>query len=270
MSEPTITAWHNDPALKAEAVARMRAHRDADEFIRGSYLRTDPDKAGGYRGCFHGCLTTEKLAAERGVTVTSLVNQYLRDEERAPWDDIAWHDEAERIWGIPADLAGLLDDTFEWQPPEHAGVFAVECVEAIPVGADLPQVPVRLALEMLEGGAGYDGDRDEHDVQVAALLRRRLAGDEPDGSEWAAACDRLEGSTTSSEIASAAAGVISWRILTELWDDRQAFTAALLHKLRTATRPGQLQHTCGDPAATEDCQACEVELDKQFERLADR
>jgi hypothetical protein len=34
---------------------------------------------------------------------------------------------------------------------------------------------------------------------------------------------------------------------------------------------GKLRHTCGgDPAATEDCQACGVELDKRFERLADR
>lgn len=124
-----ILAWHGDPDLKAAAVARMRAHREADTFIQGSYFRHDPEAARGYRGCFHGCLTTEALAAEQGVNITQL---------RGPVD---WIADAQQLFGIPYLLGVLLDDVFESQPTfAEAGDFAVRATEAIPVGADLSGV----------------------------------------------------------------------------------------------------------------------------------
>lgn len=162
----TILAWHNDPALKAAAVERMRKHREADEFIRGSYLRSDPDKASGYKGCFHGCLTAEALAVERGVPITHL-------EDRSTVTLVGWHAEAERIFGIPEDLASLLDDVFEdLETATSSARFAVEVTEAIPVGADLATVDVDDLREEIWGF-------DRTDEQVIEIVLAAVGATAP-------------------------------------------------------------------------------------------
>jgi hypothetical protein len=123
-------AWHWSAELKADAVARMKAHREADTLVRRLYMTADPETARGYKGCFHGCLTTEVLAAEQGVPPTEV-----------DISDSAWWKEAERLFGIPESLAELLDDAFEsFDDQKGAGAWAVEVTEAIPVGADLNEV----------------------------------------------------------------------------------------------------------------------------------
>jgi hypothetical protein len=125
-----LLAWHGSAELKADAVARMRAHREADTFIQGSYLEHDPRAARKYRGCFHGCLTTEVLAAERGVPVEEIRGYETR-----------WCRAAKRLFGIPYSLADAFENVFERQESfKSAGEFAVEVTEAIPVGADLSGV----------------------------------------------------------------------------------------------------------------------------------
>lgn len=131
----TILAWHNDPALKADAVTRMKKHREQDEFVQGSYVDTSGAKV---KGCFHGCLTAEKLAEEQGVPV-GLVDSFAGLGRSLGWT--SWHVHGERIWGIPRDLGELLDGIFEHQDgAAAAGEFAVAVTEAIPVGADLADV----------------------------------------------------------------------------------------------------------------------------------
>lgn len=131
-------AWHNDPALKAAAVERMRQHREADDFIQGEYLSVkgeqwydedgyshDRDPGHPYRGCFHGCLTTDLLLAE-GKTLDEI-------EESA-----SWHRAARRLFGFPLALGAALDTWFEkCDTLEEASRYAVAITEAIPVGADL-------------------------------------------------------------------------------------------------------------------------------------
>jgi hypothetical protein len=147
-------AWHGSAELKADAIARMKAHREADTLIRGCYLITDPEAARGYQGCFHGCLTAEVLAAEQGVPAADVI---ISDDE--------WWKEAERLFGIPYSLAELLDDAFEaFDDRSGAGVWAVEVTEAIPVGADLNDV-IRLYWDT-------PGVEDETN---AALLVRLIA-----------------------------------------------------------------------------------------------
>jgi hypothetical protein len=185
----TITlAWHGDPALKAEALASMQAHRAADEIMQGNYLFGDKAAPAGYRGCFHGCLTADKLIAESGDKA-----EFVRDVDygrRSP----NWHAEGERIWGIPAHLGAALDRAFEGLcEPEHAE-FAVAAIEAMPVGADLTRVADLTIFEMLAdpergavlGTAGGTAGR-EAVQRVAGLYVRRLAGDEPSADEWLAA-----------------------------------------------------------------------------------
>lgn len=47
----TALAWHNNPDLKQEVMARLRDHRAADDLVKGVYQAYAPDTAAGYRGC---------------------------------------------------------------------------------------------------------------------------------------------------------------------------------------------------------------------------
>jgi hypothetical protein len=139
----TILAWHGDPELKAAALARMQAHREADDFIQGLYLVADID-GHPYKGCFHGCLTAEALAAERNVPIWTF-----------EFEDTKWWAEGERLWGIPCEVGGLLDKAFETVDEDRAGDFAVASIEAIAVGADLAGIDYRKLYEEFED-ADYD------------------------------------------------------------------------------------------------------------------
>jgi hypothetical protein len=120
-----VGAWHGDPELKARVVEKLKVHRAADALIQGVYQRIDPNVAAGYRGCAIGC-TLDLQKSRDGFA-----------EPRPDNDDDSWHLEVERQYGIPRNVAGLIDDIFEeLDQPEHAD-FAVDVIEAIPVGADL-------------------------------------------------------------------------------------------------------------------------------------
>ena len=126
-----MTAWHGSTDLKEEAVALMQRHRAQDEFRLGNYVKANSEMASGFQGCFHGCLTAEKIAAEFGIFPGQLT-MHLGEE---------WWSETERIWGIPVALNRLLDDLFECAPDYGTGaMFATSTVEAIPVGADLSRI----------------------------------------------------------------------------------------------------------------------------------
>lgn len=130
------TGWHGSFELKNETLARMRRHRADDDFIRGTYVRPDIWENGRvFRGCFHGCLTTEKLAEEANMTIAQFVKVVV------PKHNWNWHQEAERLFGIPWRLGELLDDIFENQETyQGAANFAVTVTAAIPVGANLSKV----------------------------------------------------------------------------------------------------------------------------------
>jgi hypothetical protein len=115
-------AWHGDAELKARIVARMKQHQKDDEFIKGVYQLIDPEAAAGYRGCAVGC------ALDRQP-------HYLDDLVMDP--EHGWHEELERQFGIPFGLGMLIDDIFETLDPPANGQFAVDILDAIPVGAVL-------------------------------------------------------------------------------------------------------------------------------------
>lgn len=140
-----ILAWHGDPELKAHTVARMKKHREQDDFIRGTFLTFDPEAAASYRGCFHGCLVAEDVAARQGVSVRDLARGYADDAYAyvgPPVDTVInWHHATERAFGIPVALGEVLDNLFEEIEDRTArGEWAVAVTEAIPVGADLSGV----------------------------------------------------------------------------------------------------------------------------------
>lgn len=181
MTTTTVLAWHSNPDLKDEVLARLRAHRAADAIVQGRYQQYAPHLAVGYRGCAIGCtLPLQDL--------TGLVGDDVRDPE------CGWHAEVERLYGIPQSVGHLIDRTFEGLPLEEAGDFAVTVVQAVPVGADLSLVSSRLLLDVLtDEDAGVlprtpPGSPLRAAVEgVAGLYRRRLAGGEPARRDWKAA-----------------------------------------------------------------------------------
>lgn len=122
-----VRAWHNDPQLKAETIRRMQEHREADALIQGAYYRNHSPE--GFRGCAIGCLVGSwEVWSKHG----------------------SWHDAVEEIFGINFVIAYVIDDVFEALPSDKCADFAVEVLEAIPVGADLTSLASRFPLDEYE------------------------------------------------------------------------------------------------------------------------
>lgn len=147
----TVLSWRGDPQVKADAVATMKEHRAADRFAQGFYaqlasvVRCEAPETTTWLGCFHGCLTTEALAAEHHLTP----EEYIAGQ--VPFGVITPPDywlEGERLWGIPEELGCMLDHVFETHVGlQEAGDWAVAVTEAIPVGVDLRPLTQRLRKE---------------------------------------------------------------------------------------------------------------------------
>lgn len=157
---PQVLAWHSDPDLKAEALMRMKTHQVQDEITRGYYFsQTDAKIGSGFKGCFHGCLTSDKYMQENKLSRKKFNRMLNAMDLDARGDQGGWyHGQGELIWGIPEDLGGLLDVTFESiDGPEEAAMFAVESIEAMAVGADLTGV-----VQALDDAdtALYNNDRE--------------------------------------------------------------------------------------------------------------
>lgn len=120
MSTPLLS-WHNDPALKAATVAKMKKHREQDELIQGVYQESDSDVPSGYRGCALGCMLP-----------------YLDPLPSQPGAGWSYAQCVEEAFGIPQLVAAIIDRIFEsFHDFDGAARFAVESIEAIPVGVDL-------------------------------------------------------------------------------------------------------------------------------------
>ena len=94
-----LRAFHGDPAIKAKYIARVEAHRVADELIRGVGWENG-------RGCAIGCT----------------LDAY--DHSRYPIE-----------LGLPEWFARLEDAIFEGLPVERALCWPSDVLRAIPVGA---------------------------------------------------------------------------------------------------------------------------------------
>jgi hypothetical protein len=122
MTTTTVLAWHGDQALRDRIVQRMYQHREADAFVQGMYQEVNRSLPLGYQGCAIGCLL---------------------DPGADPVGDPCerWWVQVEEQFGIHRDVAEAIDDIFEsYDSRDGAGDFAVDAIEAIPVGADLTEV----------------------------------------------------------------------------------------------------------------------------------
>ena len=172
---PTVTfpliTFCGQPAIKDEFMARMEAHRAAEDLIRGPIGRaTSPvwkdTGTSEWRGYPADCLFHDKADP---------------------------HGAAERQIGLPRLLGRLLDAVFRGLPKGRYTVWPSQFLAAIPVGADLSGVWPRLAGWLLtDAQAGIirfaqtDGERAAIQA-VATHYTRVLSGKRVLPKAWLAA-----------------------------------------------------------------------------------
>lgn len=140
-----MRAWHGNPALKAEVLARMLQHRVEDSIIQGSYQEFAPELASQYRGCLIGCtLPMGKLS----TWVDDCCGEGAAEQVVQGIDEMDWHPMVEELYGVSQRVSGLWERVFEFLPASKAPWFAVATIEATPVGADMDLVEERLEQEM--------------------------------------------------------------------------------------------------------------------------
>jgi hypothetical protein len=112
-----MIAFHGDPSIKEFYLARVRAHRAADEIAHGVYF--EESRTGKVRACAVGCT--------------------LHSSSHAAY---------ERELGIPCVLAQLEDGIFESLRAPEDQAWPEAFLEAIPVGADLGLIWPRFFLQL--------------------------------------------------------------------------------------------------------------------------
>jgi hypothetical protein len=151
-TEPTrLIAFHGDPKIKAKYLARVKAHRKADEIIHGTYWKKG-------KGCAVGCTIH---GSDHGAYETEL--------------------------GIPRVLAHLEDGIFESLPNGRAKDWPVEFLTAIPVGADLSRVWSRFAVWLLgdaEDGVIRFAKTDRTRNAILAVVAAYSLEQTPSAREW--------------------------------------------------------------------------------------
>ena len=217
-----LRAFHGNPAIKATYLARVRAHREADELVHGVYWAAG-------KGCAVGCTIHGS-------------------------DHYAY----ERELGVPTILAHLEDRLFESLPNGVAQRWPEVFLEAIPVGADLslvwPKFAVWLLTDPQEGVVRFAWDKGRHAIiGVSELYQRMCAGQSVSRDEWTAAraaaynaSYRAAGNAAwaSATAGMAAAAVYDARTARAIWaatfvtDDEEAAWAATGATRRAADAAG--------------------------------
>ena len=156
-----MIAYHGQQAIKDKYLARVAAHRAANELIRGTGWDADRNK-----GCAVGC---------------TLDN----------YDHAAYETEL----GIPRLLARLEDGIFESLPIDQAMEWPERFLATIRPGADLSLVGPRFLRWLLadpkDGVLRFaQTDQQRSSIQgVADLYARQIEGHPPNSEDWNAAAD---------------------------------------------------------------------------------
>lgn len=112
-------SYFGDKKIKSKFVKHMKAHREADQIIQRVGWDATRGKKG--KGCFIGCLFHN-------------------------YDHSLFRKEL----GAPEWLGHLADTIFEGLSQEDAVTFAVDVLEAIPVGANVEQVKWKFCASILK------------------------------------------------------------------------------------------------------------------------
>ena len=149
-----LIGYHNDPAIKAKYIARVKAHQEADEIIQGKYWENG-------KGCAVGCT--------------------LHSSD---------HSAYEAELGVPRMIARLEDGIFEGLQYSDAKLFPLRFLEAVKTGSDLSMVAPKfmhwLLVDSDDGVINFaNTNRTKKSIKrVASLYKRKIAGDEVGQEEW--------------------------------------------------------------------------------------
>ena len=150
-----MLSYNNDEKLKKMVVAEMKKHQEQDQFIKGSYK--EKDENGNFKGCAVGC-TIDSLNLV-------LKKSYSTDE----------HLVFEEAIGVPEWLARLQDKIFEGLPLGDNSQFAVDFLDAIPVGVNLNPIKWKFCAFFLKEGIdrilNQPNLSDELREQVVSAMR---------------------------------------------------------------------------------------------------
>lgn len=114
-----MLTYNGDNRLKADLVAEIRLHQDADQIMQGTYGRGEGRE---WRGCAVGC-AIHSLNIIRGT-------DFL----------VSDHEALERYGLWPEWLARVQDAIFEGLSSDKAVKWPLRFAEAVPVGVDLDTV----------------------------------------------------------------------------------------------------------------------------------
>lgn len=149
----TIRAWHGDPQLKARAVATLQSQAAGGRLVQSAYAYYNPTD--GFCGCLIGCLVAPALADQMGISLAKFCRPngpaarlHYRDEP----DRLGWWAAVEQLYGIPYHVVRCIGRAFEAfdEDAPDAVAWAVQAVEAIPVGADLAAILEPLEVSLRE------------------------------------------------------------------------------------------------------------------------
>ena len=144
-------------SVKTKYVKRVKAHKEADEIIKGIYWEDG-------KGCAVGC-TIEGSEHERYETEL----------------------------GIPKEVAYLEDSIFENLPNDKAKEFPLKFLQAIGVGKDLSKITAQIVIWQFEdpvhGLKNIKEVQDDKEVngwceEVVALYKRDLEGNKASEDEY--------------------------------------------------------------------------------------
>ena len=124
-----MLTYHNDPELKKAIVEEMNNHRTADQFIKGSYKEWDGTT---FKGCAVGCAID---------SFNKKLGKKYSNDDHAVFEDAI---------GVPEWLARLQDTIFEGLPNNESSQFAVDLLEAIPVGVKIDAVKWKFTAFILK------------------------------------------------------------------------------------------------------------------------
>lgn len=111
-----MLSYNNDENLKKLIVYEMRKHQEQDQLVKDTYCL---EEGGKFKGCAVGC-------AIDSINI-ALGKRYLNSDHKVFEEEL----------GIPEWLAHIQDSLFEALPIGDNSQFAVDFLEAIPVGVNL-------------------------------------------------------------------------------------------------------------------------------------
>ncbi len=138
-----MQAFHNDLKIKEKYLKRLKAHEEADEFIKGKYWENG-------KGCAVGCT--------------------IRGND---------HSKYETELGIPEWLAHIEDIIFEGLPDVAAKKWPIRFLSAIKVGSYLDKIKIPFLIFVVESTLDKFNHEEFPDVKksIDGVLSAFKSGD---------------------------------------------------------------------------------------------